>query len=180
MKKIKVFDVTIVAIMAALAIILERFSFGNGFLKFTFYGFPLMFVGVFMGWKLGLLTGLVAGIIIQLTSPYGITITSPIWALAPISWGFFSGITFNLTKKMNIWLSLFISVLLTSIVSTSLNTLAMFCDSWLIGDSYFTAANILTNLPSRLVSMLVLVFPYTILLRALYTRKDLFSEKNNV
>ena len=78
MKKNEILNITICSIMAAVSIILEKFvslDLGMG-IKLTFYGLPLMIVGIMFGVKLGLLTGMVTGAIIQLTSPYGISVTS--------------------------------------------------------------------------------------------------------
>ena len=159
------------SIMAALAIVLDKFlSFpkGNYFLKFTLYGLPLMFVGIMLGKLYGFLSGLVSGIILQLTSEYGISLMSIFWALAPIAWGFFSGLFSDIFKKeLNIG-KIVLIVGICSISAFLLNTFAMILDSLLYDDSYYTSSVILTQVPSRLASMAILWVGYSIILFPLY------------
>jgi len=59
-----------------------------------------MVVGILHGPKLGALTGLISGIILQLTSEYGINLSSIFFGLAPVVWGFVSGVVFKLFSKI--------------------------------------------------------------------------------
>lgn len=169
MRKNEILKITICAVMAAVAIVLERFvslDLGMG-LKLTFYGFPLMLVGILFGFKMGTLTGLVSGTILQLTSPYGVSLTSIFWALAPIGWGSISGLINIFFKKSDKFWCLLIVVLITSISATLLNTIAMIMEGLIKGDEYYALASVLTNLPIRLLSMIILVIPYTLLIKAI-------------
>ena len=79
----KVLKITFCGVMAAMAIALEKVTalpITNS-IKITFYGLPLIVVGILYGFKIGFITGLVSGTVLQLTSPYGISVSSPFWAL---------------------------------------------------------------------------------------------------
>ena len=169
------------AIMASFAICLDKFlSFKTYNLKFTLYGLPLMFVGIMYGWKAGLFSGAITGIVLQLTSEYGISITSPFWALAPMAWGFFSGLVSDLFKKQLNVFSISIAVVASSVTSFIFNTLTMFLDSLFYKDSYYTASVILTGVPTRLLSMVILCPVYILVLTVLYkTLKKTMIDKNN-
>lgn len=172
MKKINVFELVLCGVMAALSIVLEKFvSLDLGPFKLTFYGLPLLFVGIIYGPKLGLITGIVTGVILQLTSKYGVTITSILWALAPVSWGGISGIIFKYVKIKKEIILIAVSITCASLCATILNTIAMFGDLLLINDSYYTEAMIISNLPLRIVSSLILIIPYTVITEIL--RKSL-------
>ena len=167
MKKINVFQMVFCAVMAALSIVLEKFaSIDLGPFKLTMYGLPLILVGVLYGSKLGLLTGFIAGCVMQLTSEYGITLTSVFWALAPIAWGGVSGILFERFRFKKTIISVVLTITIASLCATFLNTIAMFCEMWLISDEYYNQAMIFTNLPVRIISSIILIIPYSIVTEA--------------
>lgn len=178
MKKKIVFQITLCAIMAALSIVLERFMSVNVgmHLKFTFYGLPLMIIGIIFGPKLGFTTGLVAGIVLQLTSPYGISLTSPFWALAPIAWGGTSGLLYRaFSQRKEFWVLLFV-VIITSLCANLSNTLAMYMETVLIKDPYYTIAAILLDWPIRLLTMIILVVPYTLLVKIIVNNLSFWQQ----
>lgn len=172
MKKKVVLEIAIIGIMAALAIVLEKFSFprGNSYLKFTFYGLPLLVVGCMYGARVGLITGIVSSFIMQLTSEYGLTITTPLWMIAPICWGGVSGLVFYLLKRKNNIPNMIIVSFVTSIFATLFNTVAMILEGLIFGGSYYALSNILANLPPRLISMVILAICYTFILWILIKR----------
>lgn len=171
-RKKQIIEIAVIGVMAALAIVLEKFSFpkGNSYLKFTFYGLPLMLVGCMYDTKVGLICGVVSGFVMQLTSEYGLTPTTPLWILAPICWGGASGFIFYLLKRKNKLINMFIVTFITSILVTLLNTIAMLIEGQIYGGEYYSLANILVNLPPRLISMLILTIAYTFILWVLIKR----------
>lgn len=102
LKNNKVYLIVLVATMAAMAIALEKIGSlkVTPSIKITFYAVPLMVVGMLHGPKLGALAGLVSGIVIQLSSEYGINLSSIFFGLAPVVWGFVSGLIFKLFSKI--------------------------------------------------------------------------------
>lgn len=178
-----ILEIAIVGVMAALAIVLEKFSFpkGNSYLKFTFYGLPLIIVGCMYGVKVGFLTGLVSSFVMQLTSEYGLSITTPVWMLAPIAWGTVSGFAYYLFKKKNTLFYMLMVSLITSISATVLNTIAMLVDGLAYGGDFITSlSNILANLPPRLVSMIILSVAYALIMVILLNRLKFLMHEDNV
>lgn len=165
MKNKRVFQISFCAIMAAMAIALNSVASLQitHAIKITFYALPLLVVGIMFGPLMGFTTGLVAGVILQLISPYGISLSSPFWALAPIMWGGISGLTFKLLKKTNKWIAVIIAVVLASISANLINTFAMIMDSLLIKDSWYTLSAIMLDWPGRLLTMAVTMVPYIII-----------------
>ncbi len=102
MKNKKIYLIVLVATMAAMAIALDKIGSLKltQSIKITFYAIPLMVVGILHGPKLGALTGLISGIILQLTSEYGINLSSIFFGLAPVVWGFVSGLVFKVFSKI--------------------------------------------------------------------------------
>lgn len=176
-RKKQIIEIAVIGVMAALAIVLEKFSFpkGNSYLKFTFYGLPLMLVGCMYGGRVGIICAIVSSFISQLTSEYGLTPTTPLWMLAPIAWGGISGLTFYFLKRKNKLSNMFIVSFVTSIVATVLNTIAMLIEGMIYGGEYYSLANILVNLPPRLISMVILGIIYAFILWLLIKRLSFLS-----
>ena len=170
MKK-NILTYTLVAVLAALSV-------GLNFLKIplapsvriTLYALPLLFAGCCFDFKASLLTGALTGVVLQLISEYGITVTSPFWALAPIGWSVTAFLINKLLIKLHLAFRVIVIVIIASVVATGLNTLAMLAECWLIQDAYYTYAKIATELPTRLLLMLVMILPYSLLLYVLVNR----------
>lgn len=162
----KVLKIALIGVMAALAIVLNLLKINITVnLRVTFYALPLLFAGMAFDKYSALATGLIAGLIEQIQ--WGIMITTPFWLLAPIAWSLVSHFLFKAFKFKNELLNILIVVVLTSLSATILNTGAMFIDSLLIQDSWYTVSSILVDLPLRLVVMAIMIVPYTALLYAL-------------
>lgn len=195
MKNKKVYFIVLVSTMAAMAIALEKVGSLKltQSLKITFYAIPLIVVGMLHGPKLGALTGLISGIVIQLTSEYGINLSSIFFGLAPVVWGFVSGAIFKSLKDSNSFkeddskgkkvsmkvLSYFLTVAIASIAANLANTLAMYMDSLFIKDSWYTGTMILMEWPPRLLTMVVTMIPYTFVSFIVCDRLEAFLNKDN-
>lgn len=165
MKSKRVFQIVFCAIMAAMAIALNSVASVQvtQAIKITFYALPLLVVGVCFGPLMGFTTGIVAGVVLQLISPYGISLSSPFWALAPVCWGGISGLIFKALKKMNHNLAIVLAVVIASISANLVNTFAMIMDSLLVKDSWYTLSAIMVDWPGRLLTMVVTLIPYIII-----------------
>lgn len=165
MRKKRIFSIALCAIMASLVIVLDRFGslelFGK--IKITFYALPLIVVGISFGLTYGLITGVVAGVVLQLTSPYGIGPTSVFWALAPIAWGGISGLMSKILQKKNKFVLYVVAIACASLAANLLNTFAMFMETLLIKDSWYTVTAIMLDWPLRLLTMVITIVPYTII-----------------
>ena len=136
-RKELIFRIVLCAIMAALSIVLDKVSVNVERFKITFYALPLIVVGITNGISYGLIAGAVSGLVLQLTSPYGVGPTSVFWALAPIAWGGVSAVIYHLFKKKinNRFILYTLSIVIASVVANVLNTFAMYMDSLLIKES---------------------------------------------
>ena len=187
MRNKRVFEITFCAIMAAMAIALNSVASVQvtHAIKITFYALPLLVVGILFGPLMGFTTGLVSGVILQLISPYGISLSSPFWALAPVCWGGISGLVAKICKNMNKWVLVVIAVTSASIAANLVNTLAMIMDSLLVKDSWYTLSAIMLDWPGRLLTMAVTLIPYIIIsaivcesLKKIYNIEDNKIEKD--
>lgn len=187
MRKKLIFRIALCAIMASLSIVLDKVgSIEVGArIKITFYALPLLVVGITNGMVYGLITGAVTGLVLQLTSPWGIGPTSIFWGLAPVVWGGLSGAITYLLKKTplkNKRLIVYaIAIFLASLGATIMNTFAMYMDSLLVKDSYYTFASIVVDLPLRLLTMIVTYVPYVIITSAVCTglAKAIFEQNTD-
>ena len=162
---------TLIAVLAALSIALNYLKIPiTTNVIVTVYALPLLFAGCCFDFLGSLLVGLITGVVLQLISPYGLTVTSPFWALAPIGWTLSSFFINKLFIKLHPALRSLIIVIIASIVATALNTFAMLTECWLINDAYYTYALIASELPARLLVMAIMIIPYSLLLFPLVDR----------
>ena len=162
---------TLIAVLAALRIALNYLKIPiTTNVIVTVYALPLLFAGCCFDFLGSLLVGLITGVVLQLISPYGITVTSPFWALAPIGWTLSSFFINKLFIKLHPALRSLIIVIIASVVATALNTFAMLTECWLINDAYYTYALIASELPARLLVMAIMIIPYSLLLFPLVDR----------
>lgn len=161
MKNKRLFCMSVASSMAALSILLDFVSVRTNASKFTLYGLPLLFAGMFFGPWVGGLAGLVSGFISQVIL-YGITPTTPIWMIAPMMWGWLSGFIYHklFHRKLQIP-SVVITIVCTSLVVTLCNTASM----WLDGLIYhYPTPYVITQLFMRIITALILCIPYSFIL----------------
>lgn len=171
MKKKTILTITLVAVLSALSIALNYLKIPiTTNIIVTVYALPLLFAGCCFDFKASLLVGAITGFILQLISPYGLGPTSAFWALAPIGWTLTSFLINKLLSKLHLIPRIIIIVVCASIVATALNTFAMLTECWFIQDAYYTYASIVTELPSRLLVMAIMIVPYYLLLFVLVDR----------
>ncbi|MBO7086054.1 MAG: hypothetical protein J6W25_02955 [Bacilli bacterium] len=162
---------TLIAVLAALSIALNYLKIPiTTNVIVTVYAIPLLFAGCCFNFLGSLLVGLITGVVLQLISPYGITVTSPFWALAPIGWTLSSFFMNKLFIKLHPAIRSLIIVVVASLAATALNTFAMLTECWLIADPYYTYALIASELPARLLVMAIMIIPYSLLLFPLVDR----------
>ena len=156
-KNKKVYTICIASMMAALSIILDVLSVRTDATKFTIYSFPLLLSGFLFGPWIGLLSGLTSGLISQIIL-YGFSITTPLWVIAPILWGFLSGILFHkVQKKRETLLSISLTILITSLCVTLFNTLAIYLDGLIF---HYPTPYVITQLGLRFLTSLGLSAAY--------------------
>lgn len=159
--------IVVAGVMSAIAFVLNYISIDLQVMKITLYGLPLLLCGMFYGPLTGLLCGLVTGFLCQLFSKYGLTITAPLWMLAPIAWGFISGLISKIFKNnYKVW-KILVCVLVTSLVALLLNSVAMIIDG-LVFD--YPTEYVLINLGTRVITSLITGVIYVLVLYPILNR----------
>lgn len=188
MKKNKIYLICLIAILASLSVVINSTLTISTFQKkISLYALPLIVAGIIHGPLVGMVTGIIAGTIIQLTSPYGVSLVSIFYGLAPMIWGLVSGFVFKFFKgkgRKKEHIGYVLAIIVASLSANLSNTLAFFMDCLLINDSYYTYSKILIEWPERLITMVITMIPYIFLTSVIctsvsaYLSKD--SEKDNV
>lgn len=168
MKKKVVLKICVAGMLSALSFVLNSYFAIDLFeMKITLYALPLMICGMFFGPTTGLLCGLVTGFLCQLFSKYGLTVTAPLWMLAPIAWGSLSGVMIRLFKnEYKLW-KVIISVVVVSLIVVGLNSFAMIIDGIVFE---YPTEFVLTKLGIRIITALVNSVIYTALLYLILNR----------
>ena len=153
-KQGQVFKITLLGMCLALFVVLNYASFVvfPPSIKFSLKGLPIVFISVVFGPWYGALLGGVGEFICQLASPYGLTPTTPLWVLPWIVEGIIVGLLFkhkDVRKHKVLWT---ITVIISCIAVTSLNTLALWIDSIVVG--YNPKLNAVT-IPLRFVNSII-------------------------
>jgi ECF transporter S component (folate family) len=168
MKKKLVLRICVSGMLAALAFVLNNYFAIDLFeMKLTLYALPLMICGMYFGPVAGLLCGGVTGFLCQLFSKYGLTVTAPLWMLAPMAWGFLSGVMMKLFKKdYKLW-KVVVSVVIVSLIVVGFNSFAMIIDGIVFE---YPTEYVLTKLGIRIFTALVNSVIYTALLYIVLNR----------
>ena len=127
--------------------------------KFTFEAFPILVAGLLSGPIDGLIVGGVGSFIYQLLfSGYGITATTLLWILPHALSGLIVGLygekkNFDLNRKEIIFICI-----VSALLVTSLNLLALYIDSKLYG--YYSFALVFGNLIIKIIAGIILAVIY--------------------
>jgi uncharacterized membrane protein len=79
----KIRRITMDAMMIAIFVVLAKFTIKAGPIHIAFSGLSVVFASIYFGLPDGLIVALLGETVIQLTSSYGITPTTPLWILPP-------------------------------------------------------------------------------------------------
>ncbi len=157
MNKKRIYYICVASSMAAISIVLELIGVRSDASKFSLYSLPLLFSGILFGPWVGLLTGLVSGFISQLCL-YGLGPTTLIWMLAPMLWGFLSGLIFHKSmKEKGTLFNISLLVISVSLSVTLVNTLAIYLDGVIF---HYPTPYVLAQLGTRALTALILCIPY--------------------
>lgn len=138
--------------------ILTPFKLAN--FKFTFEAFPILVAGILLGPIDGLIVGGVGSLIYQLLfSGYGLMPTTILWIIPHAFSGFLVGLyskkhNYELTKKQTIFIAI-----VSSLVVTTLNTVALYVDSKVYG--YYSFAFVFGSIVFKVISGIVLAIIYS-------------------
>lgn len=123
-----VFRITFLALNIALYFALGFLSIRLPGQEITFKGLPLVLVAIISGPVDGALVALCGEFLSQLFSPYGLTITTPLWILPHIVRALIVGLMMrhkDVENNKNSWV---LSVILSGIAVTILNSIVMLID----------------------------------------------------
>ena len=167
-KEGQVFRITLLGMCLALFIVLNYASFVlfPPAIKFSLKGLPIVFISVVFGPWYGALLGGVGEFICQLVSEYGLTPTTPLWILPWVAEGIIVGLFFkhkDVRKNPVLWV---ITVVVSCIAVTTLNTFALWIDSVVVGyNPKLTAVTI----PLRFVNSVVTSIVTGVLIPVFFT-----------
>ena len=128
--------------------------------KFTFEAFPILVAGLLLGPVDGLLVGAIGSTIYQLLfSGYGITPTTPLWVLPHALSGLIVGLYAKYKKyDLDFKNTVFISII-SALLVTSLNLLALYVDSKMFG--YYSKTLVFGNIIFKIITGILLSIIYS-------------------
>lgn len=163
---------TTLAMLIAINVVLcalAPLKLGN--FKFTFEAFPILVAGIVMGPIDGLIVGTLGSTIYQIfLSGYGLMPTTPLWILPHA----ISGLTVGLYANRNNYRLdnkqlIFISVL-SSLIVTVLNTVAIYIDSKVYG--YYSFAYVFGSIIIKIITGIILAIIYSLIISKLIKSID--------
>lgn len=166
-----IFKICLASVMASLAFALSFLKIDIGFNRITIYGLPLMITSIFFGPFVGILSGIVCGFLMQLTSQYGLTITAPLWMLAPILWSTIGGLyikIFKIKKPFSL-INVIIIVVSTSLLVSLTNTIVYYLDALILK---YTLEQTILTITYRFLASLLMCVPYTFIIYNLRRLKE--------
>lgn len=149
------------AVLIATYIVLSMLAFNLGPIKFTFEAFPVILCAVIFGPIDAMIVGGIGELLNQLLT-FGITPTTVLWILPIVSRGLIVGIVAKLWKKKSGDTGIvekknptvfFVVCIVTAIIHSILNTLALYVDSKMFG--YYSYALVFGALFVRLLSSVI-------------------------
>ena len=131
--------------------------------KFTFEAFPILVASLLFGPMAGLTVGGLGSLIYQVFfSGYGITLTTPLWILPHALSGLIVGL-FAKNKKYELNIKdIILIAIISALIVTSLNILALYVDSKLY--NYYSYTLVFGNVLIKVVIGIILAIIYSLVL----------------
>lgn len=167
MKTTRVGRLAICAMLSAMSFILSNYLLiSTEVLKVSFEGFPILVAAFLFGWKAGAAVGIVGIGLAQLVSPWGISVTTPLWILPFALSGLFVGMYLNRKKFTLTRWELILTIAINEVMITLMNTGVIYIDRRAVGGLPHEAAlvAILAPLPLRALICFVKVVIYILVL----------------
>ncbi len=131
--------------------------------KFTFEAFPVLAAGLLLGKLDGFMVGFIGSFLYQLLfSGYGFTATTILWILPHAISGLAVGYIAEKKKDDLTFKSISLTAILSALLVTSLNTLALFIDAKVYG--YYSDVLVFGSIPLKIVSGVILAVIYATVL----------------
>ncbi len=145
-------------VLAAVCFVLDYFAtgisltlFGNA-IKISISGLPIMLAAFLAGPLFGAATGFIGAMLTQLLT-YGFTATTLLWVLPATARGLVIGLLFLAFKKSTKSYVLIFETVVSSLLVTALNTLALFVDSKI--NHYYSFEFIVGGIGLRVVTGII-------------------------
>lgn len=152
------FNAVMVAVFMALELISLRLPFD---LKITLNGIPIILSALYFGPLVGGTVGLLGSFLSQMLT-YGFSATTFLWVLPAVIRGVSIGVSNICFKKSRkVWI-ITIEIIISSILVTAFNTLALIIDATIYG--YNTPAVILAETSGRLILSVITAIIYSIII----------------
>lgn len=131
--------------------------------KFTFEALPIL-IGALLGGPVdGLLIGGLGSFIYQLLfSGYGLTVTTPLWILPHAASGLLVGLYAKKTNYNYSMTSVVIIAIISALLVTALNTLALYVDSKVFG--YYSRQLVFAAIPLKILTGVILAVLFSLIL----------------
>jgi len=137
--------------------------------KFTFEALPILVGALLFGPLDGFIIGTVGSFIYQLLfSGYGLTVTTPLWILPHAASGLLVGWYARKTNYQYSLQSVAVIAILSALLVTTLNTLALYLDSKIFG--YYSKALVFASLPVKILTGIILSVLFALILPELLKR----------
>lgn len=167
-RKDPVFRITFTALSIALYVALAFVSIRLPGQEITFKGLPLILASIISGPLDGVLVALCGEFLAQLFSPYGLTVTTPLWILPHVARALIVGLMMmhkDAEKNKNTWV---FSVILSGIVVTILNSLVMLIDGIIFEyNAHLTTLLILIRAASSITVSIIYIIVIPLLIKPL-------------
>lgn len=161
--KFSIKKIALMAMYVSIFVILSKFvSFNLGFLQVTPRIFPFYVAALTLDFGSSCLVAFVGGLLDQLTSGYGITVTTPLWCIPPLVSTIvvaFANIKFHINKFDFKFITI---IVVANLIMTILNTAVLYVDS--VVYSYYAFPTIFGSFIIKLMSSVVTAIIYCALI----------------
>ena len=147
------------AILVSMSVVLKSFlSLDSPEFRLTFYGIPLIILGIMFGPVIGIIGGFIVDWIYVIISPFAFSFN--LFTLSAISWALIPALLLFRKKELSIR-GIAIAVILSSLIAFSLNTLQLYI---------WTGQGIYALLPLRFATMILKLPIQIAVINVLYQR----------
>ena len=168
MKKTGASRIVTDAMLAAMYVVLSSWlSLSLWNLKLSVDALPILVAGLLFGPVDGFAVGFVGEMLSQILGPYGLAITSPLWAVPPAVRGLIAGLYMLCAKDSLKRPGLFAMLSLSALLVTGLTTAVMALDAKLL---HYAFAATIPSVIWRVISGLILAVAFTAILPPILRR----------
>lgn len=147
-----------------------------GSMKFTLEGLPIIIGALLYGPLDGFCIGFLGSMLGQLLGPYGLTVTTILWIIPHAVRGLLVGLYAKVRRFHFTQANLIFITVLSALVTTTLNTAAMYIDAKVMG--YYSKAYVFGSLILRYISGVIVAFLFSVILPPLLAGVNRYLRRN--